>query len=112
LVKKVDAAFQFFLWLVAGPTRPLTPDNQCVIKLMVLQDVILLEEIHARKDGSPGGWGLLDKSLEGLRDVAAKFEIDRVKTIATNERVYRAFLRRGFRDLGETPGLTFHVENY
>ena len=112
LIKKVHAAFQSFLWLLACPTRPLTPDNRCVIKLIVLQDAILLEEIHARKDGSPGGWGLLDKTLDGLRDVAAGFEIDRVKTIATNEQVYRAFLRRGFRDLGETPGLTRYVENY
>lgn len=112
MLGKVHASFQFFLWLVASPMRPLDPDNSCCVKLIILRDAILLENIQAKRDGTFGGWGLLDKTIAGLRDVAAGFEINRIKAIATNERIYRAFLRRGFGDQDQVEGLIHHVEHY
>jgi hypothetical protein len=112
MVGKVYACFQFFLWIVAGPTRPLDPENSCCVKLIVLKDAILLENIQAKRGGTFGGWRLLDKTIAGLREVAVGLQIGRIKAVATNERIYRAFLRRGFRDQGEVEGLIHHVANY
>jgi hypothetical protein len=112
ILGKVHAAFQFFLWILASPARPLDLENCCCLKLIVLNNAILLENIQAKRDGVFGGWGLLDKTIAGLRDVASGFEINRIKAIATNERVYRALLRRGFRDQGRVEGLIHYVENY
>lgn len=112
IMGRVHAEFLFFLWVLAGPTRPLNMANSCYIKLIVLRDVILLENIQAKRDGAFGGWGLLDKTIAGLRDVASGFEIRRIKSIATNDRVYQAMLRRGFRDQTPVPGLTRHIENF
>lgn len=77
----------------------------CVVKLIVLRDVVLLEEIQATREGSPGGWALMDKTIAGLRDVGRGFGINLIKAIATNERVYDAFARRGFRDQHEIEDL-------
>jgi hypothetical protein len=112
IMGKVRAAFRFFLWALASPTQPLTPENFCCIKFIVLSDVILLENIHAKRDGAFGGWGLLNKTIAGLRDVAEGFGISRIKAIATNERVYGAFVRRGFRDQDQVERLSHYVENY
>lgn len=112
LIKKVLRAFGFFLWLLAGPTKPLSQTNVCVIKLIVLHDALLLEEIQSIRDGTPGGWGLLDKTISGLRDVGRGLEIKVIKAIATNKQVYNAFLRRGFRDQVEIVGFTRPVTNY
>lgn len=109
---KVRSAFRFFLWILTSPERPFTMENSCYIKFIVLKDAILLENIQAKREGRFGGWGLLDKIIDGLREVAAGFEISQIKAIATNERVYRALLRRGFRDQDQVEGLTRHVENY
>lgn len=112
LIAKVLGAFGFFLWVIAGPRQSLDSENACSVKLIVLNDAILLENIDARHDGKPGGWGLLDKTISALRELAAALQINRIKAIATNERVYRAFLRRGFRDRTEVDGLLRYVENY
>jgi uncharacterized protein with von Willebrand factor type A (vWA) domain len=40
------------------------------------------------------------------------FGINLIKAIATNERVYSAFARRGFRDQHEIDDLAANVENY
>jgi hypothetical protein len=112
IMGKVRAAFRFFLWALASPTQPLSLENCCCIKFILLSDVILLENIHAKRDGAFGGWGLLDKTIAGLRDVAQGFGISRIKAVATNERVYGAFLRRGFHDQDQVEGLPHYVENY
>jgi hypothetical protein len=112
IMGKVHGAFRFFLWALASPTQRLTPENSCVLKFIVLSDVILLENIHAKRDGAFGGSGLLDKAIAGLRDVAGGFGISRIKAVATNERVYGAFLRRGFLDQDQVQGLSHYVENY
>jgi len=112
IMSKVRAAYRFFLWVLASPARPFSMENSCYIKLIVLNNVILLENIQAKREGAFGGWGLLDKTIAGLRCLAAGFEIRRIKAIATNERVYGAFLRRGFRDQGQVEELIRHVENY
>jgi hypothetical protein len=112
IMGKVHAAFRFFLWALASPTQPLSLENCCCIKFILLSDVILLENIHAKRDGAFGGWGLLDKTIAGLRDVAQGFGISRIKAVATNERVYGAFLRRGFHDQDQVEGLPHYVENY
>lgn len=112
IMGKVHASFRFFLWILASPVRPFTIENSCYTKLIVLSDVILLENIQAKRDGAFGGWGLLDKTIAGLRDVAAGFDIRRIKAVATNQRIYGAFFRRGFQDQGRVTGLAHHVENY
>lgn len=112
LMEKIYAAFMFFLWILASPTRPLDPSNCCVLKFIALQDVILLENINASRAGTAGGWGWLDKSIAGLREIGEAFDIRRIKAVATNERVYQAFLKRGFRDLAPIPGLDYHVSDY
>ena len=112
LLGKVYTAFSFFLWVVASPVRPLDPNNCCILKIVILQDVLLLENINSIKNGAPGGWGWLDKSIAGLGQIAKAFDIRRIKAVATNERVYQAFLHRGFRDIAPIPGLEFHVNEY
>ena len=112
LMQKVYSAFVFFLWIVASPARPLDPQNCCVLKLIVLQDVVLLENINALQSGTAGGWGWLDKSIAGIRQIGDVFGIRRIRAVATNERVYRAFLRRGFRDAPPPSELEFHVAVY
>lgn len=110
--QKAYASFSFFLWLHLSPSRPLDPNNCCALKFTVLTDVILLENVNAVRDGNAGGWGWIDKILAGLRDVAKAFEIRKIKAVATNERIYQALLRRGFRDRPAIEGLTRHVVNY
>ena len=112
LMEKVHKAFVFFLWIVASPTRPLDQQNYCVLKLIILDDTILLETIEAVRNGVPGGWGWLDMAIAGIRDIGDAFAIRRIKAIATNERVYQALLRRGFGDTPSIPGLHHHVTNY
>lgn len=112
LMRKVHTAFVFFLWIVASPTRPADPRNMCVLKLVLLQDAILMENINAIRDGAAGCWGWLDKSIAGIREIGDAFEIRRIKAVATNERVYRAFLKRGFGDAAPIPGLERHVVEY
>lgn len=112
LMEKVFNAFVFFLWIVASPARPLDPQNCCLLKLIILQDAILLENINALRDGTPGGWGWLDMAVAGTREIAEAFEIRRIKAVATNERIYGGFLARGFRDAPPIPGLEFHVQVY
>lgn len=104
--------FSFFMWLLASPTQPADPKNLCSLRFVVLQDTILLEDINAIRNGQPGGWGWLEKSIKGLRDVAKGFEIRRIKAVATNERVYRAFLKRGFVDQTSVDGFSRYVEKY
>lgn len=112
LTQKVHTAFVFFLWIVASPTRPPDPQNICVLKLILLQDAILLENIDAIRNATAGGWGWLDKAIAGTREIGDAFGIRRIKAVATNERVYRAFLKRGFRDAAPIPGLEHHVVVY
>jgi hypothetical protein len=112
LMQKVYNAFVFFLWIIASPSRPSDPQNCCILKLIILQDAILLENINAVRNGTAGGWGWLDKAIAGTREIGEAFEIRRIKAVATNERVYRAFLARGFHDAPQVPGLEFHVIVY
>jgi hypothetical protein len=112
LAEKVYANFTFFLWLHLSPSHPLDANNCCILKFIVLEDVILLENVNAVRDGNAGGWGWIDKVLAGLRDVAKAFEIRKIKAVATNERIYQALLRRGFRDRPVVQGLQRHVVNY
>lgn len=110
--QKVYANFSFFLWLHLSPSRPLDPNNCCALKFTVLEDVILLENVNAVRAGNAGGWGWIDKVLAGLRDVAKAFRVRRIKAVATNERIYQALLRWGFRDRPVIEGLERHVVNY
>jgi hypothetical protein len=111
-LEKFHKNFVFFLWLVASPSCPVDLNNRCLLRFVVLSDVILLEDITATKAAQPGGWGWLDKSIEGLRDVAKAFDIHRIKAVATNKRAYEAFLRRGFEDQAGMEGFDRHIENY
>lgn len=80
--------------------------------MIVLTDAILIEDLQAKCDGAYGGRGLIDKTVAGLRQVTGGFSIRRIKAIATNDRVYQAFLRRGFHDQAAIENLQHHVENY
>lgn len=112
LIEKVRGAFVVFAWIIASPVRPLDMNESCYVKFIVLSDVILLENIQAKHAGINGGWGLLDKTIAGLREVAEAFGIRRIKAVATNERVYAAFLKRGFRDQQRVDGFERHVEKF
>ncbi len=112
LMEKVYRAFIFFLWVVASPARPLDPQNCCLLKLIILEDAILLENINALRDGTPGGWGWLDNAIAGTREIAEAFDIRHVKAVATNARIYAGLLARGFRDAPPIPGLEYHIAVY
>lgn len=112
LIKKVISAWRFFIWTYASITTPPDSNNHYQIKIIVLKDVILLEGISAKRNGQAGGWGLLDKCLSDLEKIARAFGINRIKTIATNERVYKAMLRRGFKDYINPTNLERHIETY
>lgn len=112
LIQKVHNAWRFFLWIYASPQKPRDINNQCQIKIIVLEDVILLEGISAQRNGNPGRWGVLDKCLVDLKKIAAPFGISAIKTIATNERVHQALLKRGMTDQVDQPGMERLVENY
>lgn len=112
LLEKVHASFAFFLWLIASPTRPTDHGNYCLLKFVVLNDVILLENINSARNGVPGGWGWLDKSISGLRQIGDAYEIRKLKVIATNERVCRAFLNRGFKHVPPVHGLELIVTGF
>ena len=112
LLEKVRGMFVVFVWLLASPARPLDMNESCYVKFIVLSDVILLENVQAKHAGGYGGFGLVDKTIAGLREVAEAFGIRRIKAVATNERVYAAFLKRGFRDQLEVAGLQRHIEHY
>lgn len=112
LIRKVRSAWRFFIWTYVSTTTPPDSSNHYQIKIIVLKDVILLEGISAKRNGQAGGWGLLDKCLSDLKKIAKAFGINRIKTIATNERVYKAMLRRGFKDHINPTNLERHIETY
>ncbi|HWA25976.1 MAG TPA: hypothetical protein VG734_09960 [Lacunisphaera sp.] len=112
LMQKAYAAWRFFLWVHVSPSKHFDPENYCTCRLIVLDQVILLEDLSAKRNGQFGGQGLLDKSLAGIRDLASSCEIKRIKAVATNERVYRALRKRGFRDHPAVDGLERHVQSY
>jgi hypothetical protein len=93
--RKLAARFLCFLWLVGWRGKVGDFANCFTVGLVLLDRVIRIEDLQANFDGQPGGWGLLDATVEGVKRLAAVTQ-QRVKTIATNEQVDGAFKRRGF----------------
>jgi hypothetical protein len=106
--RKLSARFHCFLWLVGWRGAVGDLANYFMVRVLVLDGIFRIEDLQAKLDGQPGGWGLLDSTVEGAKLIAAATQ-QRIKTIATNERVEGAFRRRGFVD---SPGDKFsHTAN-
>lgn len=95
--RKLAARFVCFLWLVGWRGAVGDFANCFTVRLLVLDTVIRIEDLQAKLEGQTGGWGLLDATVEGMKLIASAGN-QRVKTIATNDRVEQAFRRRGFVD--------------
>lgn len=95
--RKLAEKFHCFLW-IAGWRGAVGDFQNCfTIRLLVLDGVIRIEDLQAMHDGQPCGWGVLDSAVNGVRHIALATN-QRVKTVATNERIEQAFRRRGFVD--------------
>ena len=89
--------FHFFAWIFGWEGTPGDAANCFTARVVSLDKVILIENLQSARNGQPGGWGLLDAVVEGIRPIASAAG-QRVKTVATNARVEAAFRRRGFVD--------------
>lgn len=95
--RKLAEKFHCFLWIVGWRGAFGDVQNCFTIRLLVLDGVIRIEDLQAKLDGQPGGWGVLDSTVNGVRHIALATK-QRIKTVATNERIEQAFRRRGFVD--------------
>lgn len=93
--------FLFFAWIYGWGGMPGDATNCFTARIVNLGKVILIENIQSARNGQPGGWGLLDAVIEGIRPIAGATG-QRVKTVATNARVEAALRRRGFVDSSTT----------
>jgi len=95
--RKLAEKFHCFVWIVGWRGAVGDFGNCFTIRLLVLDGVIRIEDLQAKLDGQPGGWGILDSTIDGTRRVALATN-QRVRTVATNDRIEQAFRRRGFVD--------------
>lgn len=95
--RKLAERFHFFVWIYGWGKAIGDATNCFTARLIILDGVIRIEDLQAKRNGQPGGWGLMDAVVDSIRQIAAATG-QRVKTVATNDQVERAFRRRGFID--------------
>lgn len=90
--RKLNERFICFLWIFGGDFA-----NCFTIRLLVFTNAIRIEDLQATLDGKPGGWGILDSTVNGAKLLASATK-QWIRTVATNQRVEEAFRKRGFVD--------------
>jgi hypothetical protein len=95
--RKLAERFHFFVWIFGWGAAVGDTTNCFTARLIVLDGVIRIEDIQSKRNGLAGGWGLLDAVVDGVRLIAGATG-QRVKTVATSDKIELAFRRRGFVD--------------
>lgn len=93
--RKMDERFRFFAWIFGWGGAVGDANNCYTVRLLVLDSVIRIEDLQAKRNGEPGGWGLLNATVEAVRLFALR-NGQRLKTTATNTRIENGFRRLGF----------------
>ncbi len=105
-IRAIDKSFQFFVWLVGWGGETGDVRNSFTLRMIFLSTAVLIENLQATTDGVPGGWGILDATVDLARNFGAQAGIP-VRVIATNDQIGGALRRRGFSDPVAEPSLVY-----
>lgn len=92
----LDREWRAFMVVGGYPTPAIDPDNNVLFALIILEDVILIEQVQAKRGGHHGGWGLVKTLVSRLVPWAKAYAIPAIRANATNEVSARLFEREGF----------------